>query len=925
MATLVSQGPIRINNGAVEGMVDNPVIGAVNRILPHPTNPNIMYIGSVNGGVWRTSNATSSVPTWTPLTDNLYSTSIGALAFDTADPTYNTIIAGIGRTSALAARGGALSGLQILETTDNGTTFTKTEVDGSGRLRGLNITGVVKYGGTIVVSVDKADTANYANYGVFRSTDNGVTFTRVTGIPNGRAADMVVDPTDPSTIYVAIYNLQSKFASAVTSGYGGAGGYGGVYKSVDTGGTWNKVSNTAVDDEFRQYTKNVKLAVSKNGRVYVAITVGVSSASKGELRAIFSSQNGGSTWSSLLPPTTTENGVQYGIHPGGQGFVHFSFEADPNNPDIIYIGGDRQPSSFGGTNRNIMPSRYYTPGASDTPNTDATFPNSIGAETYSGRLFRGTVTPGTSTCAWVHLTHSNTLGATGGGTANNSAPHADSRDMAFDALGELIECDDGGIYRRTSPQTNTGDWNSMNGNLQVTEIHSIVYDPATKLITAGTQDNGTIQLVNQYSSAEPKIWKKISPGDGAVVCVDTLHSPSLLYFSSQNLLGFKRVEASGNSYNFPGQSVGLVNSTFVPQFYTPIKANSVVGGRLLLAGTDSLYESFDKGDTLTKIGTSLMTSCSCIVYGGKKNTTLCPDLVYACKNNLVFLRRPGSSPSSFVSINPFPSNHTYSKITDISVDPRDWERAFIVTISPNQLSSGRMSSVYMTTNAGGTWIDITGSLATSEIGEIYTCDLIRGNVTRNGITYEAYGGLVVGTEAGVWVLKRTGGISDITASNASSVLASVLWEKVGPQIPNAQITDIDYNPTDDILVVGTLGRGAWSITGLKTTYPPPTGTGGSVFPGDPEEPEVPIPVYPNRISSMVLRVTQGTNIYEEPIILPSESATSLGPKSINISNTTLINAINNSQSGTIFCPEIITTYDTGTYTVRAYGSPFVTP
>ena len=133
-----------------------------------------------------------------------------------------------------------------------------------------------------------------------------------------------------------------------------------------------------------------------------------------------------------------------------------------------------------------------------------------------------------------------------------------------------------------------------------------------------------------------------------------------------------------------------------------------------------------------------MTSCSCIVYGGKKGATLCPDLVYACKNNLVFLRRPGSSPSSFVSINPFPSNHTYSKIIDISVDPRNWERAFIVSISPNTLSSGRMSSVYMTTNAGGTWIDITGSLATSEIGEIWTCDLIR--------TSAGYGGLVVGTE-----------------------------------------------------------------------------------------------------------------------------------------------------------------------------------
>ena len=1056
MATLVavSQGPNRIKDGAVEGMVDNPVIGAVNRILPHPTDSNIMYIGSVNGGVWRTTNAKSSNPTWTPLTDNLYSTSIGALAFVTYDASYNdasynpippyntipyndafisrdasyntipyndasynpipynTIIAGIGRTSALAFRGGALSGLQILDTTD-GTTFTTTEVR---KLRGLNITGVVKHNRTIVVSVDKADTATYANYGVFRSEDNGFTFTRVTSIPNGRAADMVVDPTNPSTIYVAIYNFESKL-----SGHVGVGGYGGVYKSTDRGKTWTKKSNTAIDDAIREHTKNIKLAVSKDNRVYVAISVGESPASKGELRAIFRSQNGGDSWpqnggdswSSLLLPTTTENGVPYGIHPGGQGFVHFSFEADPDNSDIIYIGGDRQPSSFGGTNRNIMPSRYYTPGASDTPNPDLTFPNSIGADTFSGRLFRGTVTPGTSTCAWVHLTHSNTLGATGGGTANNSAPHADSRDMAFDASGNLIECDDGGIYRRTFPQTNSGDWISMNGNLQVTEIHSIVYDSVTKLITAGTQDNGTILLVNPHSSSEPKIWKKISQGDGAVVCVDKLLSPPLLYYSSQNLLNFRRVDASGNSYKLdveqnPVEEMKKVvklessNSTFRPQFYTPIKANSVEGGRLLLACADSVYESLDKGDTLTKIGTSLMTLCSCIVYGGKKGATLCPDLVYACKGHRVFLRSPGSSPTSFVSRNPFLSTHKYSRIVDISVDPRDWERAFIVSVSPNPLSSGQMSQVHMTTDAGVNWIDITGTLATRDIGEIWTCDLIRK-------TDDTLCGLVVGTEAGVWVVKlisinkavtviakaaaasaakeaaerlqlataaakeaaarakvaaettaeQSGTVADniaavvaaekataaataaeaaaadataaaaaaTTANNEKNTVLSELWEKVGPQIPNAQVTDIDYNPTDDILVVGTLGRGAWSITGLNTIYPPPTSGAGSAFEEEPLEPEVPIPVYvyPNRISSMVLRVTQGTNIYEEQIILPSESATSLGTKSINISNTTLINTINNSQSGTIFCPEIVTTYDAGTHTVRAYGSPFVTP
>src|SRR5205807_2369194 len=129
--------------------------------------------------------------------------------------------------------------------------------------------------------------------------------------------------------------------------------------------------------------------------------------------------------------------------PGSQGGIHLALQADSRNANLVYIGGDRQPFPF---------------------------PNSIGARDYSGRLFRGDASKPAGS-QWVHLTHTSGLGAAGGGTASNSAPHADSRDMGLAANGVLIVSNDGGVYRRTSPQTNTGDWFSMNGNLQVTEFH----------------------------------------------------------------------------------------------------------------------------------------------------------------------------------------------------------------------------------------------------------------------------------------------------------------------------------------------------------------------------------------------------------------------------------------------------------------------
>jgi len=852
-----TQGPKKNTTvSGVEGMVNPQTIGAVNRVLPHPTNANIMYIGSVNGGIWKTNNAQSNSPSWIPLTDNLKSTSIGALAFDTADSTRNTIIAGIGRTSSLYYRGGPLSGLQI--STNGGTTF--SEVDGNGQLRGLNINGVVKHGNIILASVDTFDIADnnniYNKLGVFRSTDNGITFNKISNIyiPYGRAAGMVVDPTNPTTIYVAIYDLQNYIDAGVN-------GYGGLYKSIDMGATWNKISTPEIELAIPKTTKNIKLATSILGRVYIAIATIIHTQSvylSGQLSAIFASTDGGNSWNALSLPTTNEltkdgNTVTFGIHPGGQGYVHLSFEVDPINPDILYIGGDRQPSKFGGTNRNIKPSRFYTSENLDIiPNIDTTFPNSIGAATYSGRLFRGNALTNT----WVHLTHSNTLGAAGGGTASNSSPHPDSRDMAVDALGNLIQCDDGGVYRRTLPQSNMGDWYSMNGDLQVTEIHSIVYDPITQLITAGTQDNGTIQQKNPNSMT----WSEIDDGDGGNVCVDTLVIPglSVLYISAQNLIDFKRITYNSSRSIVNEHTITLTNPNFKPQFYTPIRVNSVIGGQLLLAGENSVYESFNMGDTLIDIGGGLLGNCSCMAYGGMKNGIPNPNIVYACKGNKIYLRTYLNQ-----TLIPTPASLPNNEIiNDIGIDSTDWERAFVVTTIAT--TTGIVSHIYMTTNAGSSWIDITGNL--SNAGEIRCNEIIRHKTF-------GFGGVVVGTEYGVYLA------SDNSFDN---------WIKLGTNIPNVQIENIDYNPDHDILVIGTLGRGAWSISNIYSNF---------------------YMSLPSPITSIKLRVTQGSNIYEQPI-----SSTSIGNNSIQITNTDLINALNQT-NGTVFTSSIVVTYENSLYSL----------
>jgi hypothetical protein len=601
-------GPFAATNGQVENILDKPVVGAMHTILAHPTDADILYVGGVNSGVWKTTNATSTQPHWVPLTDGLPSQSIGALELDRADTTFNTIYAGTGRYSSFAQLGQPRVGLY--KTTDGGQSW--QQVTGGGILNGKNISGIYANGDTIVVSVNVADSFTYSNIGIFRSSNGGASFVRIsdgngaaTGLPGGVSYDLVADPINPNILYT----------STVFSP--GVGGLNGVYRSLNSGATWSRVSTTSMNDLIVDNTSNLELAAGRNNEVYAGII------NAGAFAGLFRSPDNGITWTQMDSPKTNENGSDVGLNPsggkgpssgapeaiaGGQGSIHFSIVADPNNSNLVYVGGDRQPRSNGDT---------------------GTFPNSLGALDFSGRLFRGDASQPLGS-QFVHLTHSNSLGATGGGTANSSAPHADSRDMTFDANGEIIEVDDGGVYRRTSPQTNQGDWLSINGDLQVTEAHDIAWDSLSNVAMTGNQDTGT----TFQSSTDVMQWTSYSTADGGDVAIDNIvlagSNQSVRYSSFQNLGSFQRSvwDAQGQfvSRSFPALTV-TSGSALQRTFRTPIETNSVAGGRLLVQGANSLYESLDQGSTLVQIGTgrgSDNISANAISYGGSKMASLIP-------------------------------------------------------------------------------------------------------------------------------------------------------------------------------------------------------------------------------------------------------------------------------------------------------------
>jgi len=743
-----AQGPGPTRNGQAENIIpNNEVVGAINTVAAHPTDSNILYAGGVNGGIWRTSNATAASPTWTPLTDNFPSLSIGALDFDPTDVTHRTLVAGIGRFSSFSRSGGPLTGL--LRTTDGGDNWAQIRHP---LVVNQNISGIAARGATLLASANTAFVG--ITGGLFRSIDGGINWVLVSGsngLPTGGIFDLVGAPDNLNRFYVFVQRT-------------------GIFRSDDGGGTWTNISggDPTLNGFITQAgNNNAEMAVASNGRLYVIVVV---SSVVGGSRAqyIGFSDNSAAeipTWTAMdLPQTLESNGEIEGLHPGGQGTIHLSIAVDRNDPNTVYVAGDRQ----------------------DNP-----FPNFIGARNFTGRLFRGDTsvapTGAVPSPQWEHLTHLNSIQQIpGGGTARGSAPHADSREMVVDANGDLIEVDDGGIYRRTSPQNNTGDWFSINGDIQTTEFHDVAYDTNSNTILIGeAQDTGTPQQITTGSTT----WSSVSTADGGDVAVDSRTlaaiNRSIRYSSTQNLGGFRReiYDAANTliSRAFPPRTVVGGGAPFQPQFVTPVELNAIDPRRLVLGGVNSVYESLNQGNTITQINGP---RANAMAYGGRSGGVDNPDVLYVGSSPAVlsaptvFLRTTAGAALSPTAALPAGGG----AVRDVVLDPDDWRSAYV--IDSNQ--------VFRTTDAGASWTDITGNLVELGAGDFRTTEFIAGDPKDL---------LVVGTNAGVFVSFSNSGFTS--------------WNKLGTGLPNAPVWDLDYDVADDVLLAGTLGRGAWTIVNLR--------------------------------------------------------------------------------------------------------------
>ncbi len=234
--------------------------GRVAGIAADPAVTNTLYIAAAGGGVWKTTDGGT---TWTPLTDTQTDLAMGAIAV--APSNSSVIYAGTGEANNSAD---SQYGAGILVSTNGGTTWSLSTGPSGIFATGLTTSKIAV--DPTNPNIAYAAMANIGNNrafitgtGIYRTADGGATWTNLTSAVGLTTADpwsdVVVDPASPTTLYAAV----GTFYSTTNAG---------VYKSTNSGTTWTKLT-TFADGASNTDVGRIALAIAPSAHLTVFASV----------------------------------------------------------------------------------------------------------------------------------------------------------------------------------------------------------------------------------------------------------------------------------------------------------------------------------------------------------------------------------------------------------------------------------------------------------------------------------------------------------------------------------------------------------------------------------------------------------------------------------------------------------------------------
>ena len=729
-----------------------PVSGRTISIAVHPTDPDTVYVGTAQGGLYKSTDGGTH---WTALFPfELETLAIGAI---TIDPTDSSIVyVGTGENS-LSADSFAGKGLYIIRNA-NATSPTLTgpfRLDSgandvfSGRSIGRVLVNPLNNNTIFVVTAQgtggnpNTTLLNAPRRGLYRSTNAqspNPTFEQITitGIaaPNDRnVIDAGLDPANPNLLVLSVV---------------GAASDGGIYRTANALDPVPTFARTLVTPDGSTNGR-AELYFNRNSTsltIYAAtgevssVALGGPACAASAAGLLRRSTDGGQTWSGPLPGSTG--------FCGGQCFYDMAIAATPDN-QTIHLGGAARGGS-GSCTIDVM-KRSVNGGASFARND-------------------------------------NTL-------------HADSHALAIAPSNPNVVYtgSDGGIWRSTNNGTT---WISLNNSdFSATQFQGVALHPFDRyFLMGGTQDNGTNCLAPNGTT-----WTHCQDGDGGYAAIDT-NSPDTFnvlsyhtFFNQTNSqIGFERaVNTTANangifSWTFRGCSGTTSNNGIRCAdnvlFYAPMELGPG-NPNTVYFGTDRLYRSSNRGDTMT-----LVSQGPLVPLGGGTSGVVVTTMgispqddnvrIVGMRDGKVFATTTGSNTLTNVTganfPAPNPADTTRNSIGRAVIDPNNKFTAYITFTS---FSPPLGQQIFKTTNLNDpvpTWVASSNGIPRVPVSSIV-------------VDPQDSNSLYAGTDIGVYH-SSDGGAN---------------WSPYGMGLPRVAVFDVEISNVHRYLRIATHGRGIWEI------------------------------------------------------------------------------------------------------------------
>jgi photosystem II stability/assembly factor-like uncharacterized protein len=746
--------------------------GRVTAIAVNPKNPIEFYVGYASGGVWHTKN---NGTTFEPILDSSPTQNVGSLAVD-----WNTRNIWVGTGEVNASRS-SYAGIGLLQSTDNGKTWNSMGLIDSHHISAILINP--NNSNEIVVSAVGHLYSTNTERGVYKSQDGGKTWSKTLFVNNQSGIiEMVHDPSNFNLMYASSWDKDRKAWNFKGDGAGSA-----IYKSIDAGSTWTKVSTPGSGFPTGEGTGRIGLAIYDENTVYAIhdnqnrrkgdnSQSNTESLSKDDFKTM-SSQQFLSLDNKKLKTFLRTNGFQ----------EKYTAESVKN----MVRGGTVKPIDLAKYLEDANSMLFDTPvvGAEVYKSTDGgktwdkTHDNYLDGIYFSYGYYFGKIHVDPSNKDGIYIYGVPILKSKDGGKtfSSISAPnvHADHHALWInpDRPGHLINGNDGGVNISYDDGEN---W-IKNNQPSVGQFYAINVDNEKPYnVYGGLQDNGVWKGPHTYN---PSIgwhqsgeypYQSIMGGDGMQIEIDNRNS-AIVYTGFQ-FGNYFRLDLDNNDQKYIQPKHELGESPYRFNWQTPISLSDHNQDILYLGG-NKLMRSMNQGNDWEAISGDLTNGGKPgnVAYGTLSSISESPfqfGLIYAGSDDgLVHVTKNAGGSWTKISTS-FPKDLWVSRVIASS---HKKERVYVA------LNGYRWDDftpyIYVSEDYGATWKPIASNMPVSPV------NVIKEDPENENILY-------AGTDNGLYISFNRGNS----------------WELFGDNLPNVAMHDLVIQKRDKDLVVGTHGR-----------------------------------------------------------------------------------------------------------------------